>query len=139
MPEKNTTLEGLVRSGLSPVSEYKAFLETFIETVKICDPRWKTHPVVRKAWENIKNKMFTQLKSYKPEPEIPIDHVEDLNSDLVIEVIDTQPSESTNNTILDSTLQPEIPIPKEYDATRMNETERAIIAEDEMLYNPDKA
>jgi serine/threonine protein kinase len=99
---------------VSPISEYKAFLEAFLETIETCDPRWKTHAIVRKAWQNVKNKIFTQLQSFQPEPEMPIDYEELPLNYIKAENIEP-PSESSDKTIREVSENTKLQIPEAYD------------------------
>jgi serine/threonine protein kinase len=120
---------------VSPVSEYKAFLAAFLETIAVCDPRWKTHAIVRKAWLNIKNKIFTQLESYIPEAEVPIDYEGESSQNQS----KAAPAESIDKTVLGSTPQADLAVPQEYDVVITNTDETTIVTNEEMPFNPEKA
>jgi hypothetical protein len=64
--EKVVTLEDKERNDYA---EFAVFLEALIQTVAECDPRWQSQYEIGKAWENIKDKVLLELKTYFQEPE----------------------------------------------------------------------
>jgi serine/threonine protein kinase len=145
--DPNNTLEFLNKitankyNDVSPISEYKAFLEAFLETIETCDPRWKTHAIVRKAWQNIKNKIFTQLQSYEPEPEVPTDYEALPLSYMKANKAENAepPSESSDNTIMEVSGNTKLAIPQACDLVVKRDTEEPADTFEKVPENTDMA
>jgi serine/threonine protein kinase len=124
-------------SDISPVSEYKAFLDAFLETVKYCDPRWDSHKVVRKAWENVSSTLRIQLDSYVPKSEVQTNYTSSTNTDDIL----IASSDMNSQTILSPTVQdcdlsgvtiPDTPVSN-------GETIEKMITNEEVQFNHEKA
>jgi serine/threonine protein kinase len=59
--EKLTTFE---EGEKNPAHEYILFMDTFIETVKECDPRWQANSAVEKSWNHIRTRIYEPLKPF---------------------------------------------------------------------------
>jgi serine/threonine protein kinase len=121
----------------SPVTEYRAFLDAFIKTVETCDPRYKTHRVVRKAWDKVSKELHNQLNKYTPLPEMPSTYVASAKSDRAISTDSAASSLSILTNIETSFVS--------MTATSENEDEDKdknldlIVTNDEVQYDPEKA
>jgi serine/threonine protein kinase len=121
----------------SPVTEYKAFLDAFIKTVETCDPRYKTHRVVRKAWDKVSKELNDQLDKYTPLPEMPSTYVASVQSDRAI----SSDSAASNQSILTDidTSFVEIIVPIENEEKDKDKNLDLIVTNDEVQFDPEKA